>query len=298
MTTLLLVLWVLLLGLYVLVLAVRPRASKHSWAELGRRGDEQAMRRERLLGDVYALRRLKASLLLVALALLAYELWQWWSLAIMLAVVLLVLPIVRIAIIRRAALRLYNRYELSLLHFVEKVLIIGWFGRYERFSHSDEKLESIGQLQHLIETSGHVLSEDQQRIIRSGLEWHETTVASIMTKRSSIASIKHSELIGPLVLDDLHKTGHNQFPVIKGTLDAVVGTLDITELLEVTATRTSQTAEAAMSPRALRIESDATLPAALAMLQKSHQHMLIVINQDGKTVGLVTLADITGSLLG
>jgi len=298
MTTLMLILWVLLLSLYVLVVAMRPKASPHSWQELKRRDDKLAMSRERLLGDVYALRRLVGSLLVVALTLLAFILWGWWSLAIMFAVILLVVPIVRVSFVRRAALRLYSRYEPSLLHLVEKALIIGWFGRYERFSHSDEKLESIGQLQHLIETSGHVLSEDQQRIIRSGLEWHETTVASIMTKRSSIASIKHSELIGPLVLDDLHKTGHNQFPVIKGTLDAVVGTLDITELLEVTATRTSQTAEAAMSPRALRIESDATLPAALAMLQKSHQHMLIVINQDGKTVGLVTLADITGSLLG
>lgn len=298
MTTLLVILWLALLVTLVVVMAMRPRPSRHSWFELKRRGDEQALRRERLLGDVYALRRIITTTLIALLSLVALATWQWWSLLVMLFVALLVVPTTRIAFVRRTASRLYDRCEPSILRFVEKWLIVGWFGRYEKFSHYDSKLESVEQLRHLVESAGHILSDDQQRIVRHGLDWHETTVGEIMTRRQDIVSIKHSELLGPLVLDDLHRSGHNRFPVVKGTIDTVIGMIDITHLLEVTASVSSQTAEKAMSPRVLRIESHETLPAALALLQKSHEHMLIVIDEDGKTAGLITLADITGSLLG
>lgn len=298
MTTLLVILWLALLVTLVVVMAMRPRPSRHSWFELKRRGDEQALRRERLLGDVYALRRIITTTLIALLSLVALATWQWWSLLVMLFVALLVVPTTRIAFVRRTASRLYDRCEPSILRFVEKWLIVGWFGRYEKFSHHDSKLESVEQLRHLVESAGHILSDDQQRIVRHGLDWHETTVGEIMTRRQDIVSIKHSELLGPLVLDDLHRSGHNRFPVVKGTIDTVIGMIDITHLLEVTASVSSQTAEKAMSPRVLRIESHETLPAALALLQKSHEHMLIVIDEDGKTAGLITLADITGSLLG
>lgn len=298
MTTLLVILWVALLVALVVVMAMRPRPSRHSWFELKRRGDEQALRRERLLGDVYALRRIIITILVVLLSLIVLAAWQWWSLLAMLLVTLLAVPTTRITFVHRTASRLYDKCEPSILRFVEKWLIVGWFGRYEKFSHHDAKLESVDQLRHLVESAGHVLSDDQQRIVRHGLDWHITTVSEVMTRRQDIISIKHSELLGPLVLDDLHRSGHNRFPVMKGNIDTILGMIDITHLLEVTASMSSQTAEKAMSPHVLRIESHETLPAALALLQKSHEHMLIVVDEDGKTAGLVTLADITGSLLG
>ena len=298
MTTLLVIVWILFTVLLVATVAVRPKSTRSSWFELKQRDDQAAMRRERLLGDVYALRRLVTLLLFVVLTSVTVVLWQWWAALAMLLTVLLVIPVTRIPALSRRMMRVYDRNETSILRFVEKWLIVGWFGRYERFSHREPKLESVEQLRHLVETSGHILSEQQQNIIHHGLDWHETSVASIMTARSNVASVKRSELLGPLVLDDLHKTGHSRFPVTRGNLDTIIGVLDITGLLEVTASKTSQTAEMAMSPQALRIESNKPLPMALDLLQKSRGHMLVVIDKDGKTAGIVTLADITGSLLG
>jgi putative hemolysin len=119
-----------------------------------------------------------------------------------------------------------------------------------------------------------------------------------MTKRKDIVSVKHTELLGPLVLDDLHRSGYTRFPVMRGTIDTVTGILDISQLLDVTVTKRSETVEKSMTSEVLHVEADEPLPVALDLLQKSHQHMLIVVDSDGKTAGLVTLSDITGSLLG
>lgn len=298
MTTLLVILWVVLVVKLILLDAIHPERSPHSWFELKRRGDEVAMHRERLLGGLWAVKRLIEVVVVAFVAMLSIVIWGGWGIIVTVVAILLVAPLARLGVMRRYSQKLYNRHEAQLLVAVEKAAILRWFGGEIKFLPHDQKLESQEQLLHLVELSGHVLSENQQHIIRHGLDWHTTPIAAIMTKRQNIKAIKHSEMLGPLVLDDLHRSGHNRFPVIKGTIDSVIGVLNITELLEVSSDKNSRTAEKSMSPQLLRIESDEPLPAALALLQKSHQHMLIVIDKEGKTVGLVTLADITGSLLG
>jgi Mg2+/Co2+ transporter CorB len=298
MTMLLVILWVVLVAILVLLVAIHPKRSHHSWFELKQRGDEAAMRREQLLGGLIALKRLFELLAVAFVAMLSITIWSGWGVVVAMSVILLGAPIARISMVKQFSQKTYAKYEPTLLDYVEKVSILRRLSDETRFSPHDLKLESTEQLLHLVESSGHVLSEDQQRIIRHGLDWHTTPVEAIMTPRRAIVAIKHSEMLGPLVLDDLHRSGHNRFPVIKGSLDTVIGVLDITEFLEVSADKKSRTAEKSMSSGPLRIESDEPLPNALALLQKSHQHLLIVIDKEGKTVGLVTLADITGSLLG
>lgn len=298
MTTLLVILYILVAVAYVLVRAVSPERTRHSVFELKRLNAEAILYRERLLETVIAILEFKAILLATILGVMGFAIWQYLGLAITFGVLLLTAASARLKVVHHYAAKLYQKSEPYLLNAITNYPIIKWLFLVRHHDLHDQKLESPEQLLHLIETSGHVLDDDQRTIIRNGVDWHTTHIQSIMTKRASIVGIKHTELLGPLVLDDLHKSGHNRFPVMKGNLDNVIGTLDITELLEVDSGKSTLTAEKAMSPQALRIEQDAPLPEALALLQKSRQHILVVIDDNGKTVGLVTLSDITGSLLG
>jgi len=298
MVTLLLIVWTTVVVLLILIDAVQPERSPHSWFELKRRGDERAMRRERLLADVVGIRRFAVGVLLVTLALLGYSLWQAWGVVFTFIVWTVSGSLTRWSLIRRLSQRIYRWIEPQLLDMLTKAKAIGWVVRTDNWRPHDQRLESSDQLLHLVESSGHVLSPDQQDIIRSGLRWHTVTVETVMTPAKKIVSVKNRELLGPLVLDDLHRSNHTRFPVIRGSIDNVVGILDISDLLEVNAAKSSETAERIMRPEVLRIESDEPLPQALALLQKSHQHMLIVNDRDGKTAGLITLTDITGALLG
>lgn len=298
MTTLLLSLWFVALAFLFVVLACQPRRTRHSWSELNRRGDKVAIRRERLLGDIVALRRVVAGLLLVCLVLIGMALWQTSGVLLAIGAWLVAGIVARWRPLHAVAMKLYDSYEPHLLSFVESVPLIGRVLRDDTYIPHDQRLESIDHLLHLVDGASHVLSEDQRHIIRRGVSWHSTHVGSVMTKASDIISIKHNELLGPLVLDDLHKSGHYRFPVIKGSIDTIIGILDITDLLDVSSFKRSESVEQSMASDVLRVELDETLPAALKLLQKSRHHMLIVVDEDGKTAGIVTLADVTAALVG
>ncbi len=296
MTVLLIIIWVLLVICLIVVSAIRPERTRHSWFELQRRADEYALWREKHIIDIEGLCRVITGLALVLLTIIGFVVWQWWGVIAVVGIWVLDGWTSRQKIIQRPVAKLYKRYEEPVLRLLAKVPLIGHIVRSRTWHPYDQRIESTEQLLHLVENAGAILSEDQQRIIRYGLRWHTTPVSSIMVAKKDIVSIKYNELLGPLVLDDLHRSGHNRFPVTKA--DDIIGILDITELLEIDSGKRSQTAERAMSQHVLHIESDEPLPAALSLLQKGRQHMLVVIDSDGKTVGLVTLADITHSLLG
>lgn len=298
MTTLLVIAWGLTAALLVVVLAMRPARTHHSRFELKRRGDNVTMRREKLLGDVLALRRVTVGLLLIALVFTGFGAWQALGIILSIALWLVAGAVCRWKPVHDVALKLYGRIEPSLLDTFERTPFLGNLLRAETHAPHDQKLESLEQLRHLIESSGHILSRDQQTIVTQGLDWHTTPVSDVMTRVKDIVTIKRTELLGPLVLDDLHRSGHDRFPVIGKSINDIVGILDVTQVLDVTGGKRSETVEKVMSAQVLRVQSDEPLPAALSMLERSHLHMLVVVDPDGNTTGVITLADITGSLLG
>lgn len=298
MTTLLLIVWFIVLVLLFLVLAIQPKRTRHSWNELKRRDDKLTIRREHLLGDIYALRRVVLGLLFVALVFIGVALWQIVGGVIAVGVWFVAGGIVRLRALHLFAMKLYESIEPRLLLLMERVPAIGMLFRDDKYIPHDQRVESVDHLLHLVDSAGHILSDEQQGIVRRSINWHSTRVDTIMTKVDDIVSVKHRELLGPLVLDDLHRSGYYRFPVTKSSIDDIVGILDITDLLDVSSTKKTEMAEDVMASDVLRIESDEKLPDALRLLQKSRQHMLIVVNETGKTAGIVTLADVAVSLFG
>jgi len=298
MTTLLLILWFFMLGALVFVSACRPIRTKQSLFELKRKGDEATLRRERLLGDVLALKRVVAGLLFVGLAFVGTALWQAWGVVLAIILWLAVGLFVRWRPLHTFVMRIYGTFEVWLLSIVEDAPAVGYLFRDDAYLPHDQPIESVEHLLGLVDVAKHVLTDEQRAMIHSSVNWHATAVKSVMTPVKKVVSIKHDELIGPLVLDDLHQSGHVRFPVIRGSVDDIIGVLDITDLLEISTVKSSQTAKEAMKPDVKRIKQGDLLPAALEALQKGHRHLLAVTDQDGKTVGIVTLSDVVGSLLG
>jgi Mg2+/Co2+ transporter CorB len=298
MTTLVLILWLLLALMLLFVTAMRPLRTKHSSFELKRKGDAAALDRERLLGDVYAYRRTVAVLLVMTLTIIGWVLLQERGVLIVLVGLPFLMLLSRWGVVERPAMQLYEGQERHLLGFAARWPTFGWLLGSDRHPKSDQRLESTEHLVHLVESAGHVLSEAQQKLIKRSLSWHTTTVSDVMTPAADIVTVPGRELLGPLVLDDLHKSGHHRFPVVHGDVDHIVGMVNITDLLRVDAIQKSQTAEKAMTPIDVRMSPDTTLPGALKSLSAHHGQLGLVVDDDKKTVGLVSLEDILKALLG
>jgi CBS domain containing-hemolysin-like protein len=118
-----------------------------------------------------------------------------------------------------------------------------------------------------------------------------------MVPRDKIVTIEKGEFLGPLVLDDLHKTGFKRLSVISDDADHIIGILNLRGLLELDVKR-SVTAEKAMEPKVFYVHENQKLDRAMATFLKTHTNLLIVVNKERKTVGLLTFEDLMSSLLG
>jgi len=305
MMTVMVILCAAVFVLLILVSGGDPKRVPLSRFELERRkaaGDKHAdyeFHREALLGDILSLQRIASALLLVIFVVLSVATFGW-LLGIIVAVIVALeyAAISKLSFAKKHAQRLYERYEQPLIRFVEKFAGILRFMRSVRPVEPDARIDSREELLHMVKTSGTILSADEKKLITHSLQFDDRFVNEIMTPRGVIDSIGKHEVLGPLVLDDLHKTGHSRFPVTDGDIDHVVGMLHIQDLLTIDSKRKSTTVEKAMEPRVFYIHQDQTLSHALAAFLRTHHHLFVVVNEFRETVGLLSLEDVIEALLG
>jgi len=299
------ILCIALLIVLIMLEGVMPLRSSLSTFELERRakeGDKGAIataRREALLGDVLSLRRGLSALFLVLFVITSVATFGW-LLGVLIAVfvALEIGAIARISLWQQHVQKLYETHEAAILNFVEKFAgVIKFLRSAIPDVPARDRLDSREELHYLVQHSGGLITEDEKKLITHGLSFDTRTVSEILTPRSVIDTIDKKELLGPLVLDDLHKTGHSRFPVIDGDTDHIIGILHIHDLLTLDSKR-STTAEKAMEARVFYIREDQTLAHALAAFLRTRHHLFIVVNEFRETVGVLSLEDVMEALLG
>lgn len=296
----------LLFFLIVALRAVRINQSGLTAYELKRRAksrDDSAaklnLRKEKAITDLATLRYIKDTVLVVILVI--FTVWELgWFIGLLASVVLLLLAnvIARLGFIVNLVQKLYGKYEIKILSAVEKMSPGLKFLRTPNIQPAgDFTLHSKEELLHLIDSTQDVLNKDEKGLLTNALQFQQKPVKDIMTPKSAIQSIDKKELLGPLVLDDLHKTGHSRIPVIHRDIDHVVGILYVQDLLTIDAKK-SVTVEKAMESRVFYINQDQTLDHALAAFLRTHHHLFIVVNEFQETVGILSLEDAIEALIG
>lgn len=305
MTTVYVLLLVLITVLLLLVVGAKPSRSLLSRYELERRikaddkGAKQTLRRESLLSDVYSLQRILSALLLVVFSPIAIIVLGWvFGIILSLLLALEYVAIARLKPVRSIADRLYIKIEPKLLDWIEKFEPVFKFirGREELMTGSG-KVASVDELVHIIEQSDGVLTKSEQKLLIHAIQFEDKLVSDVMTPRSVIDSVDRSEVLGPLMLDQLHKTGHSRFPVVDGDIDHVIGMIYLNELVQIERKK-SLTAEKAMSDKVYYIREDQTLGHALNAFIRTHHHLFIVVNEYRETVGVISLEDVIERILG
>ena len=267
--------------------------------ELGDKEAEKAMTREELLIDIISLQRALTALFLVFFVLISVVTFGWLIGIILGVIVSLEYGLIaRIGFIKSWSQRIYNHFEKDIIRFVRQAPYLFMLLRIMPSSGDGNRpIASRQELQHLVDESVGVLSADEKILIVHSLSFGDQLVNSIMTPKSMIDSIKNSEFLGPLTLDELHKTGHSRLPVIKGDIDHVIGILNLQSLLALDIKR-STTAEKAMEPKVFYIHQNQSLQHALAAFLRTKHQLFVVVNEFRETVGLLSLEDVIEALLG
>lgn len=297
---------VLIISVIVILIALAsivPRRSNLSSFELQRRLDEKQgtalteWRRGELYIEVMTLRRLVMAFLLVLASALIIAEYGWvWGVLIVFVLTLFYNRLAAFGLVRIPMQRLYDAHETTLLEFIEKHRGLIWPLRGVAETMPELEVASREELAHIFSKVSFV-SADERRTLQSTLSFDDKPVRDYMTPRSVMEAIGANELLGPLVLDGLHKTGHSHFPVFEGDIDHIVGMLHIHTLFSLQ-DRESRTVKDIMEPKVLYIHENQTLGQALAACIKHRRHLLVVINEFRETVGVITIEDAVEQMIG
>lgn len=303
-TALTLLLVVLSVGL-LLFTAAAPNRPRHSSFELKRRrglGENTTLDelRDEHQADATAFLRIVQALLLVLIVPVMSGLFGT-VLGILVTVFIAVVygSLSQLRPLRRLSQKLYNEQEINLLAFIHRYRRVFRWLRFGSTTSASGAFDSKAELEHLIERGGHVLNEDEKRLLIGSLRFEEKLVSDIMTPKKDMFTIAKSEILGPLVLDDLHRSGHESFPVVNGGgADDIVGILRLRDVQTLDTTRKhTAKVETAMDPDVRFVSADDSLTSALNLLLVSQHHVLIVLEGQA-VVGLLTLSDIIKTLFG
>lgn len=301
-----LLLCVVIFLVLIFVAAIVTRHSDVGSFELQRRsaaGDGHAtaeLRREDAIVHVMAVRQILQALFLVIFVTTSVAAFGWLNGVIVSVIVALGYgAVAQTGFVKKIALQRYESVEPSLVLYVEKhPRLFRFIKGVNVIPAQSKRLDSREELEYMVAESNGLLSGDEKQLITRSLQFDTRRVDEIMTPSSVIEGVEVDEVMGPLTLDDLHKTGHSRFPVIEKDMDHVVGMLYVHDLLTVDTKKATTTARQAMDPRVYYIRNDHTLQQALAAFLKTRHHLFIVINEYRETVGLLSLEDVIEALLG
>ena len=288
----------------LLVTGMHPERTNVSHFELKRRasgGDKEAddiLIQEGYHEDAETFLRLTSALLLVVTILLSVVSWGWVvGVIVGVLVVLCYGAIARTKPVRQVSKMLYRRISSYVIWLVQRISPGLRVLRDYTPQDTVMKVSSKEELLHIAKESVGVLSANERQLLVSGLTFSDRLVSEVMTPRSVVDTVKKTELLGPLTLDELYKTGHSRLPVIDGDIDHIIGVLYIQDLLTATSRKTPTAAEA-MESKVFYIREDHTLQHALSAFLRTHHHLFIVVNEYRETVGVVSLEDVIEALLG
>ena len=291
------ILFVMITLALIAVTSISPRRTKLSMYELERRrrkGDTAAadeLRRILLLDDIVSLRKATEALLLVLAVLSAVSAFGFFiGIAISVMTSLVYSRIAHVDWLVQMVDVYYRR--------IERHPRLGQVLRSVNVQNEPNILSSREELEHLIRESSGILSLEEKKLINNALHFHEKTVEEVMTPRGVMNTVAKEDVIGPLLLDELHKTGHSRFPVTDGDIDHIVGILHIRSLLTLDNGKKTSRVETAMDKKIYFINQSQKLERALSAFIKTRHHMFIVVNDYRETAGILTLEDALEALLG
>ncbi len=141
------------------------------------------------------------------------------------------------------------------------------------------------------------LDEDQGDLISSALQFGDVTVESVLTPRVDIVAINinssHAE-----VLSLIKSTNHSRLPVYEGSIDNIIGVLQIRKYIKAYLRLGENLDIKPMLDEALFVHQSTNIDELLPILSKRKLNIAVVTDNYGGTLGIVTVEDILEELVG
>jgi metal transporter CNNM len=180
--------------------------------------------------------------------------------------------------------------------------IFGTIGRFVRkhrplYVHTGlyEKTDLIELLEQQKGQVDSRIAPNEIALLQHSLSFGDRLVVDALVPKRVVKMIAGDETIGPILMDELAKSGHSRFPVYSEKRDNIVGILYLHDLV---ATKKTGRVDAIMSKKLTYVHEDFTLYQTLQAFLRTKQHLFLVVNSFEELVGIITIEDVLEQMIG
>ncbi|HUD10482.1 MAG TPA: CBS domain-containing protein [Candidatus Saccharimonadales bacterium] len=128
------------------------------------------------------------------------------------------------------------------------------------------------------------------------LTFEDKLARDALMPRRAVRTVGSSEIISPVLIDELHQTGYMSFPVYEGKKDHIIGTLYLQDLL--VEAKSSKSIRSIMKRDVHYVHEEFSLYQVLQAFLKTNHHLFVVVNKFEEFVGIITIEDVLKQIVG
>ena len=157
---------------------------------------------------------------------------------------------------------------------------------------------AVDELQNIIETAEDedVLDEDRSELVRSAIDFSEIMASEAMTARVDIVAIDIDD-DREAILEIIEKSPYSRLPVYQDSIDNIVGVLYLNHFLKAMTDDLQTDIRSQLMPP-VYVYKTMKLPDVLNRLRKEKQHLAIVSDEYGGTLGVLSMEDVLEQIVG
>lgn len=141
-----------------------------------------------------------------------------------------------------------------------------------------------------------IFDRHERELMTAALNLPTVQASEIMQPKSKIVYVKKDEVLGPLTLDRLYRSGFAHFPV-KDEKGDIIGAIHTTHLNNLDI-RESSTAAEILDPGIYYIRADYSLEEVLNTFLRTNSYFFLVVDKFGSIIGILTFKDFCRYLFG
>ena len=162
-------------------------------------------------------------------------------------------------------------------------------------THIYEKEDLKDFLDHQKGVANNRISETDLNNAIQALDFGGKKIRGFMVPKEEVHFVSTKDPIGPILLSELHKTGFDCFPVKGNGENEVVGML---HMLDLTRHTSGGVVADAMQEKVAYVNENAPLSQVFQAHEKTGMHVFVVIDNDEKITGLISVNDVLKQIVG
>ena len=197
-----------------------------------------------------------------------------------------------------------NAYPVRFLMLLLKPLVwvvvktIDLITRPMKGENDEDAEEAVEELQNLIETAEDedVLDEDQSELVQAAIEFDQISASEVMVARVDVYAIDIKDSWEEN-LRLVEESPYSRLPVYEGSIDNIIGVLYLNHFLKAVTDEGKADIRKLLMP-ACYVYKTMKLPQVLSTLKKARQHLAIVSDEYGGTLGVLSMEDVLEQIVG